>query len=485
MIGSGKKSIVIQFCLENALIIFSSLLLGFYIFSKILLPGVNKIIGVQLREMVFTWNHDYPLVFLFLLVAAFITVIAGTIPVLNMTALKVTEAVKGRLSANTGNTRIRNIFITTQFALAVLFICITLILNSQIRYMKGSSLGFNKEDLAVVNLNLAFKDEKAAAARFDALLNSLKSNPYVKSFSTSLVIPTAYWVNYNNFIDPDNNKEVLIRQEPMGAGFADTYQVPVIEGRNFNDALAATEKDKILINESAVKAFGWSHPVGKRIKSKGGNDVQTVIGVMKDFHYSTLESPIEPLLHSYTGKPGLANMSYLSMRLDRKQAGKVLAGIEEAFRKMPSRRSFSYHYMDELVEGQYALLDGILIVTNYVGVLTILISCMGMLGLIALFARRRVKEIGVRKVLGASVLHITTLLTKDFLKLVLLAILIAAPLAGWIMNKWLEDFAYRVRIQWWMFLAAGGIAFLLAMLTVAYQTIRAANANPVTSLRAE
>jgi putative ABC transport system permease protein len=258
-----------------------------------------------------------------------------------------------------------------------------------------------------------------------------------------------------------------------------------VEGRNFNDDLSSTEKNKILINQTAAKAFGWENPIGKTIQGKGGSDIGVIIGVMKDFHYNNLEKPIEPLLHWYAGKPSLSNNRYLSIRLDMLHSKSVLSALEKEFKSIPGRRPFKYQFMNELVDKQYSLLDGILKVTNFVAWLTILIASMGMLGLITLFARRRIKEIGVRKVLGASVMDIATLLSRNFLKLVMIAFAIAIPIANWSMSKWLQDFSYRIDIEWWMFALAGILAVVIALLTVSFQAIKAALANPVKSLRTE
>lgn len=206
---------------------------------------------------------------------------------------------------------------------------------------------------------------------------------------------------------------------------------------------------------------------------------------MEDFHYADLQQPVEPLVHSFTGKPGLQYNKYLSIRIDDRHSKNVLSMLENEFKALPSRRPFTYHFMSELVDEQYTLLTGILKITNYIALLTIGIACMGMFGLIALFARRRVKEIGVRKVLGASVFNITSLLSKDFIRLVAIAVIIASPVAWWLMSKWLQDFAYRIDIQWWMFAAAGLMAIVIALVTVSFQAIKAAVANPVKSLRTE
>jgi len=269
----------------------------------------------------------------------------------------------------------------------------------------------------------------------------------------------------------------------VDAGFVDTYQIPIVAGRNFDDELKASEGDKVLINETAAKAFGWTDPVGKRLRQNGSDQLVTVIGVMKDFHYKSMDQSITPLMHWYAGESGLRDNGHISIRIDAHHKKQVMAKLAAFFKQMPSKKTFSYQWMDERVEDQYTLLDGILKVTNYVALLILLIACMGLLGLSTLFAQQRTKEIGVRKVLGASVEGIVLMLSKDYVKLVVIAIFIASPIAWWVMNTWLEDFAYRIRIQWWMFALAGLSAMAIAILTVGWQAARAAAVNPIESLQ--
>jgi putative ABC transport system permease protein len=465
-------------------VILFSLGAGFLFFLYILLPQVNKTIGSRFGELAFDLRHDYPVVVLFGGISLMVILVAGGYPAMHLTSVKVTDALKGKLVGKIGNSLGRNVFIGVQFVLAVVVICVAIVFNAQIRYMKSAALGFNKENVIVANLDLAFKDPKLAESRFTSILNSLRENPYVKSISTTGVIPTAYWHNYNNYEDVETGKKVNLRQTAMDAGYAETFQIPVVSGRNFNIDLSAAEEKSIMLNQTAAKAFGWINPVGKQIKSSGGNDVYTVVGVLNDFHYEDLQQPIGPLLHGYSGKPNIKN-KYLSVRIDGRHTKSIVAQLEKEFKAIPARRPFTYQFMSDLVDEQYALLTGILKITNYVALLTILIACMGMFGLISIFARRRTKEIGIRKVLGASVGNLASLVSKDFIKVVLLAIVIAIPAAVWLMQKWLEDFAYRVGMQWWMFALGSLIAMLIAVLTVSLQAIKAAQANPVISLRTE
>ncbi|MGN6194817.1 MAG: ABC transporter permease [Ginsengibacter sp.] len=486
MIGGSRKNIIMQFCIENGLVVFISVLFAWLLFSLLLLPVINSMVKDKWGEIETGIAKDYPLIILFAGIGILFTIVAASMPALKLATVKVTDAVKGKITSNNyKGSALRNVFITIQFVLAITLIGVAIIFNRQMSYMKSSSLGFNKDNVAVVNLGLAFRDQKTADARFESILNDLKNNPHVKAVSTNGVVPTAYDQNYNSYVDPTTNKEVHLRQEPADAGFVPTYKIPIIQGKNFNDQLAASEKNAVLINRSAMDAFGWKDAVGKQIKDKGENPATyTVIGVMENFHYQDLQNNIEPLLQWYRGKPSLENR-YLSVRTDAGYMKPVMNQLEQAFKTMPSRRDFNYELMSNKVDQQYALLDGILKVTNYIAILTILIAAMGMFGLISLFAKQRVKEIGIRKVLGASIAGIVKLLSKDFLLLVGMAIIIATPIAWYIMNNWLQDFAYRITISWWMFLLSGCIAIFLALITISFQSIKAALANPVKSLRTE
>jgi putative ABC transport system permease protein len=324
----------------------------------------------------------------------------------------------------------------------------------------------------------------SAESGFKTILNDLKNNPHVRSVSVNEVVPTAYWDNYNTFYDPVTNKELSMKQAPADAGYIPTYQIPLVEGKNFDDALAASQGSAVLINRTAMNALGWKTAVGRQIKSKGQQgETYHVIGVMEDFHYRDLQYQIEPLIQWYAGPPGLR--TNLSIRTDHGYMKPVMDFVEQAMKKISSRRNFNYEMMSTKVDKQYELLQGILRVTNYIAVLTIIIASLGMFGLISLFARQRVREIGIRKVLGASVNGIVKLLSRDFLILVGIAALIACPLALYIMTRWLQDFAYRINISWWMFVVAGLLAIVIVFITVGVQSIKSALANPVKSLRSE
>lgn len=488
MMGGSKKSILTQFFIENGVIVLISILFAWVFFSLLLLPAVNNIATDNFRAIETGISKNYPLVILLAVVGTLFTILAACLPALKLFTINVTDAVKGKItSGNYKSSYVRNTFITLQFVFAITLIGITIVLNSQVRFMKTSPLGFNQEDIGVASLNLAFRNEESAMERMKSILNELKNNPYVKSVSVNQNIPTRYWDNYDTFYDPANNKEVNLKQAPADEGFVQVYQIPIIQGKNFDDVRAVSEKNAVLINRSAMNAFGWKDAVGKQLKTKGDDDnqVYTVVGVMEDFHYRDLQSTIEPLLQFYTGPFKSQKYGILSVRTVAGYTDKIMRQLTTAFESIPSRRSFSYELMSDKVDKQYALLDGILKITNYVALLTIFIASMGMFGLISLFAGMRIKEIGIRKVLGSSVIGIVKLLSKDFLLLVVLAGVIATPIAWYIMHNWLQDFAYHISISWWMLLLAGFIAIIIAVATVSFQSIKAAIANPVKSLRTE
>lgn len=429
-------------------------------------------------------NHDYPLALWFIAGCLLIVIIAASYPAFHLTSLKVTDVIKGKISATNKKQHARNIFITVQFVLAITFIGVTFILSRQISHMKSAALGFDKEDVLVIPINLAYRNEETAHARFDAVLNKLRDNPYIKNISTSDVIPTAYQNNFNTFYDPSSNTEISMRHAVTDAGLLPTYAIPLIEGRNFNNVPESKEHNNVIINKTAMKAYGWKHAMGKQIKANGSDEILTVIGVMDDFHYLDLTRNVEPLLHRYGDEQQLG-YAYLSVRIDPRHANEIITQLQKEFKTIPTRREFSYEFMDSRIDKQYTLLNGILKVMGYVSLLTIFIAAMGLFGLVTLFTRQRVKEIGIRKVLGANVTDIVRMLSRSYAVLIIIASAIATPLVWIIMTRWLQDFAYRINVSWWSPLMAGFVALVIALSIVIFQAVKAAMANPVKSLRTE
>lgn len=486
IMGGNKKSLITQFCIENGLLVISALLLAGLLFSGFLQPQMNEIYGSKFGKVSFDLNTDYPVVLLYVALGIMITLIVGIFPALRYVTLPVATAIKGKFGSFKSNFLVRNAFITLQFSLAIIFICTAIILNSQIKYMQQAPLGFNEKNVSYVKLDLEYKNKKTADSYFETILDKLKTNPYVESFSTSPMIPTQYKHNYNAFYDPETNAEISLRKADADEGYLKTFEIPLVAGRDFDDDLAATENKSIIINKKAMKALGWKDLNHKQLIEKGGEEETfNVIGVMDDFHYQDMQQKIEPLMHYYAGKQGLGNNNYLSLRIVKGHEKEVMNTLKADFKNMDSRRDFQYGEMSSEISGQYTLIEGILKTVNFVALLTIIISCLGMFGLISLIAKKRVKEIGIRKILGAGVSKIILLLSKDFIRLVILACIIAFPITWLLMNNWLQDFAYRIDLRWWMFALGGFIALFITAFTVGVQSVKAAMANPVESLRTE
>lgn len=486
ILGGSSKGVITQFCLENGILVLLSIIISGALFFGVLLPKMNDVFGADFGEINFSLANDYPVVLGAIVLGVLVTLVVGILPTLRFTSLPVSQGIKGKIDSAKGSFILRNSFIILQFSIAILFICVAIILNSQIGFMKKADLGFERNNVVVGNIDLDYKNMDAANSSFKALLNDLEANPYVTNVSTSQSIPSDYYFNYTRFFDPNTDSDVRLRRSYTDAGYLKTLKIPIIEGRDFNNDIDNGEEQPVIINRSAMEAFGWTSIEGKRLKSKNSDFIgNPIVGVMEDFHYQDLQNTVEPLVHYYRDEENLAAHRYLSVRVIDGQEKAIKSIIANAFAKIDSRKNYAQSDLSEKVSGQYRLIDGMLKTVNVVALLTIFISCLGMFGLISFMAKRRIKEIGIRKVLGAGVFKIVVLLSKDYIILVGIGALIAFPIAWYMMRAWLGSFAYSISIQWWMFALAGCIAFCITALTLGIQAIKSATANPVKSLRTE
>ncbi|MEE9362028.1 MAG: ABC transporter permease [Cellulophaga sp.] len=485
ILGSNKISIVQQFCIENGILVFISLISSSILFFLVLLPEVNKNFGGDFGDISLRMPKDYPFILYYVGLGAFIALVVGIIPTLRYISLPIATAIKGKIDAAKNNFIVRNAFITLQFTLAILFICVAIVLNRQIDFMQDAPVGYTQENIVAAKINLAYKNPETAESKFSVILDKLKTNPAVLDFSTTQMVPSTYFRSYTLLVDTETNRELRIRYANTDAHYLKTLDISVPFGRDFKDELSATESNSIIINNKAMKAFGWTNLHNKRLNYKGSSESYKVVGVTEDFHYQDMQNPIEPLVHFYKGKQRLGSNNYLMLKIVPGKEKQVLQELEKDFAQIESRRNFEHELLAVKVNSQYDLLKGILKTVNFVAFFTILISCLGMFGLISLIAKKRVKEIGIRKVLGASIAKILMLLSKDFIVLVVLASCIAIPLGWWVMNNWLQSFAYSISITWWMLALSGLLALLIVSITVGIQSVKAALANPVKSLRTE
>mgnify|MGYP003663523075 FL=1 len=486
ILGGNSKGVITQFCLENGILVLFSILISSVLFFGFLLPKMNDVFGADFGEINFSLKNDYPVILGAIVLGILVTLVVGILPTLRFVSLPVSQGIKGKIDSAKGSFILRNSFIILQFSIAILFICIAIILNSQIGFMKKADLGFERDHVIVGNIDLDYKNMDAANSSFKALLNDLEANPYVTHVSTSQSVPSDYYFNYTTFYDPNTESDVRFRRSYTDDGYLKTLQIPLVEGRDFDSDIDNGEETPVIINRSAMEAFGWTTIEGKRLKYKNSDFIgNPIVGVMKDFHYQDLQNVVEPLVHYYRDEENLAKHRYLTVRVVDGKEKEIKNIIAAAFAKIDSRKNYAQGDLSDKVSGQYRLIDGMLKTVNVVALLTIFLSCLGMFGLISFMAKRRIKEIGIRKVLGAGVLKIVVLLSKDYIILVGIGALIAFPIAWYMMGAWLGSFAYSISIQWWMFALAGSIAFFITAFTLGIQAIKSAMANPVKSLRTE
>ncbi|HEU5366152.1 MAG TPA: ABC transporter permease [Hanamia sp.] len=472
VVGASKRQLGGQFIGESILLCLMAFILVVGL-SALLLPSFNHLSGKIISHGIFS-NLSYLLILFFASIA--IGFIAGIYPALVLSSFKPIVVLKGRFSTGTKGILLRKGLVVAQFTISITLIICTIIVYSQMKYMRGQDLGFNKDQMIIVDTN-------GDSARF-ALKQSLLNIPNVKSVSLSSSAPgmgnsSAYSQIENKQGDMQVGTLALYN---VDYDFIPQYKIKMVAGRAFSKDFASDTTQALILNEAAVKQFGYNSPdqiIGKKFDQWGRQG--KVIGVMKDFHYRSLQENIMPLsMRINPHDDGLVNINVASANIP-----KTLAAIEHKWKEMIPARPFSYNFLDDTFNKQYLDEDRFEKLFFNFSILAIFISCLGLLGLASYSTIQRTKEIGIRKVLGASVSGITSLLSKDFIKLVLIALIMASPVAWFGMHKWLQGFAYRINIGLWVFILAGVLAILIALLTVSFQAIKAAVANPVKSLRSE
>jgi putative ABC transport system permease protein len=352
----------------------------------------------------------------------------------------------------------------------------------QMKYVNTKDMGFNKEQLVVVDINSGKvrRDAETIKSEFSKLKQ-------VRSVSVSSRVP-GEWKDIPT-VQVKNNNTQAAGDEMSFLGvddqFLKTYQLRLTKGRNFFTGSLA-DSSSVIINESAAKALGITEPSGQKIEIPldGGAFTAAVVGIVKDFNFQSLRRPITPMILGFKNNPVQA-IDYFTAKVSTANISETLKQMDAILHNVDQKHLLEYHFLDkqwDLFYREDKIREDIFII---VALLTIMIACLGLFGLATYAAEQRIKEIGIRKVLGASITGIVTMLSKDFIKLVLIAAVIAFPVAWWAMNAWLKDFAYRISISWWVFVAAGITALIIALLTICFQAVRAAVANPVRSLRSE
>jgi putative ABC transport system permease protein len=473
VVGATRTQLVRQFFLETLMVCTIAVLLGVALIY-IVLPVFSQWVG-QPYHFVFSTTN-------ILIIAGFvlcISAIAGIYPAAILSSFKPAVSLKGNFSMSKTGNLIRKSLVVFQFTISIGLIAALLIISRQMNYIKNKSLGFNGD--AVVEVR--FFGEQAVVNQYASLRNQLLQSPYilnVTKHSQNVVGGLGNgWTTTENL----KGEEISTSLYRMSADttFFNTYNMKLAAGRFFSRDFPTDSTKSVLVNEAAVRTFGWEKPenaIGKRFGK--GDQTQYVIGVVKDFNFESLHKPVEALMIGYS-----RGGNTLSLKIDTRHTDEALNHLKKIWTASVPDLPLQYAFVDEKINQQYgneSKMQGVFY--GFAG-LSLLIACLGLFGLSIYVVERKVKEIGIRKVLGASVPGIVNLLSKDFLKLVLIAVIIATPLSWLLMNQWLKDFAYRITIGWGVFAVAGWIAIGIALITVSFQAIKAAISNPVKSLRME
>ena len=476
-VGAQRKEIIAQFLSESVMISWMAMILAF-VLTMFAIPWLNSLSGQHLSiNILMRWQ-----ILAAIFVIPFIVgILSGIYPALFMSSFQPVKVLKGLFKAGGSNISFRKILVTAQFTISIVLIISTAVVFKQLKYMQEKSLGFDREHIVTLPYDGALND------KFESFRNDLVANSNIKNVTRSSRIPTGRLldamgtkINRGDSMVPANAdiKFVSADQE-----FLSTYGVKVVAGRDFSKDFS-TDTSAFLINEAAVHALGLKSnedAIGKDINY--GSRTGKLIGVINDFHFESMHQKIVPLILL------VPRNAFAYGRISVKIAGKnipaALSRIESTWKKFLPQTPYEFTFLDENFKKLYQSEQRQKAIFTIFACIAIFIACLGLFGLSAFAITQRVKEIGIRKVLGANTSTIVTLLSKDFLRLVIIAAIIAFPVAWLAMNKWLQDFAYRIDIPWWIFLLAGIIAAIVALVTISFQAIKAALANPVKNLRTE
>jgi putative ABC transport system permease protein len=439
------------------------------VFAELVIPKYNNLIG---RQIGIADSLGFSFILGLVAIIIITGIIAGLYPALKLSSFQPIKTLKGETAAGRPRVALRNILVIVQFAISISLISVTFIMNSQINYLKRKDLGFDKENVILLPLK---NDEMRAHAM--AIKNELNKIPQVIGATASSDVPS-YGFSHNGYMPEGVDTLMIISFVEVDDDFLDIFNLKIVRGRNFNDEFS-TDKDKYLINESFARELGWEDPIGKQISRNGKHEV---IGVVKDFNFSTLHEKIEPLIITEKLEIGI---NVISAKISKGDIKETLDRIETVWGKFAGDIPFEFYFMDDIFDLIYQSELKFRQIFFYFSTLAIFIAILGLFGLAAYTIEQRTKEIGIRKVLGASFLSIIVMLAKEFFKSVIIATVIAVPIAYWFISDWLENFAYKIQVGPYYFILAGAIALFIAVITITFHAIKAALTDPIKALRYE
>lgn len=471
VIGALRGGLIRQFIGESVLLSVLSALFSFIILLLIL-PRFNELLQVDIRI-----DYGNPWFWCSAIgIILFTGILAGSYPALYLSAFKPASVLKGTFQKINSKFSARKVLVVVQFAAAIVFIAATIIVQQQLEKVQSRQSGYTKDNLVYTYM------EGDTKQKFQLIKDELIASGAATSVSRTVSPVTENWSNSwdMEWQGKDFEDKTLILRFTADEAIAETLGLELIAGRDLNHTQYPSDSTAMLINETAAQHMGFQDPIGQIVKDMGMD--WHIIGVVKDFVFTSPFQKIEPVIIHGQGE----FTNFIHMKLNaRNSTTQNLAQLEKTFKKFNPEYPFNYEFVDQQYARKFTDEKRTQTLANLSSLLTIFISCLGLFGLASYMAENRIKEIGVRKVLGASVQSIAMLLSKDFLKLVMISILLAIPISWYFMSKWLEDFAYRITISWWIFVMAGIAALSIALITVSYQAIKAAIVNPVKSLRTE
>lgn len=482
VLGAVRSQLISQFWGEAMVMTLVSMVLAVGL-TYVFLEPFN-----QLANRVLTLSWDGFLVGYLLALIVVIGLISGIYPALVLASFIPVKILKKELQAGIGIGLFRKGLMTAQFVASIVMIIGTLVMWQQMRYIQHANLGYDREHIVVIPTNKPRKEGKVLADRYKG---ELLKNPQISSITTSLFsFAEAGWINLG--YEDDQKVYRNFRMNAVDADFIPAMKLEIIQGRNFSTDHPADMANAMIVNEKLVKEYGWVDPIGKKLP---GRYSQQIIGVVKDFNYESLHNPVRPLVlvmqpdsmmrssndvaFSFSPQPRV------NVRVKPGNLQEQINTLKAAWTQVAGDQEFEYRFLDESLQSMYQNEQRTSDMVQLASILSIFIASLGLFGLITLTVNRRIKEIGIRKVLGADVSSIVGLLSKDFIVLVLIAALIAFPIAWWVLNQWLREFTYRIELSWWVFLLGGISALAIALITISFQAVKAAVSNPVNSLRSE
>lgn len=475
VIGSYRLQLIKQFLIESFVIVTCSIALGLFL-AEIILPAFNQLSSKSLSLGTFVSGQG---LLILILLSLFLTFASGFYPAVVLSAFDTVMVLKGKFSSSRKGIRFRRGLVTFQFVISVVMIIATWGAFQQMSYIFNKDMGFDRDQIVIVNFSSGLI-EKAPTIRERMLANS-----NIQSASLTSLVP-AYnsWAHnpWKAVMDDGNTMVVDSDILPAGYDYVQTLGIELLEGRDFSPEIASDCTKAVLVNEAFVKKAGWDSGLGKEVERWRGKDRLKIIGVMKDFHIFSLKNKIDPVIMHFR-----ANLWNLVMKVNEKDMTNTLAYMKKVWEEFEEKEPFEAQFLDIAFAKQYEQEQIQSRIFLTFSMMAIFIACLGLFGLATYTVQLRNKEIGIRKVLGAKVMQIVRLLSLDFLRLVFLAAVIAIPIAIYLLNMWLQNFAYRISIWeiWYVFIGAGILASMMSILTIGFQTLKAARTNPVKILRDE